>query len=616
MKRSFTLLLLLCLNKLSLGAGEAFNLFIDLKQCTNNTLHVRLQTPRIPLQVVKFILPSNVPGTISEIKTGKLLSNFSVLDSLGNPLKFFRVSINEFEIISEGKIATIEYDMHDSWHYTEPNIILPQIGTSFVTDKHFVLNMHAVSGYIMGYEIQPFNLYISKPEKLFASTSFSINSVNKVDNIKASGGYLELIDNPILYSTEPEINFSIQNTKFEIGFFSESQTVNKELIIKSLKSVCEAAANFCEGINKKQYSFLLNYVLPESDPFKSEEIYGAVEHSNSSLYYFPITDNKYKIERDLMYTAAHELMHLYGPLMLQTDQTNKLNLRAKNQSANLWMYEGFTEYLSLLMLYQQELITETEFINEVRNKINLANFSENYALEAASKLCYLEGNQEMYKSFYNKGALTAMMLDLRLLKLSKGKQSLKSLLADLMSASRLNYVLKDEGVIDELAKYSYPEIKDFLEKHVRDTISLDYNKDLSTIGWKYETSKSDTAKMYVNAVYRYSHANKEYFMTNISLDQIGFSEGDVLLSINGKKVVKENLNTLLEKYSSLNYKKQVVFEVRRNNKIIELTGPPIIIDKNQKNLIVVERKIEIEKREMRKFFSNGNAKDYPYKIRN
>ena len=164
MKRSFTLLLLLCLNKLSLGAGEAFNLFIDLKQCTNNTLHVRLQTPRIPLQVVKFILPSNVPGTISEIKTGKLLSNFSVLDSLGNPLKFFRVSINEFEIISEGKIATIEYDMHDSWHYTEPNIILPQIGTSFVTDKHFVLNMHAVSGYIMGYEIQPFNLYISKPQ--------------------------------------------------------------------------------------------------------------------------------------------------------------------------------------------------------------------------------------------------------------------------------------------------------------------------------------------------------------------------------------------------------------------------------------------------------------------
>jgi predicted metalloprotease with PDZ domain len=616
MRKAFLSIISSTLIALSLCASDAIQVFLDLNECSNNSLHVRITTQKLPLNIVKFILPSNVPGTISEIKTGKLLSNFTAYDSLGNQLKFFRVSINEFEIISGGKIASIEYDIHDSWHFSEPNILLPQIGTSFVKDKHFVLNMHAIAGYFLGYENIPYRLSISKPNQLFASTCLQISALTKADIILAQSGYLELIDNPILYSTEPESSFTIDGTKFKIGFYAEAPSIKKDVILETLKSVCEAASKFCGGFNKKQYNFLFNYVLAESDPFKSEEIYGAVEHSNSSLYYFPISDNNYKVERDIMYTAAHELMHLYGPLTLQTDQTNKLNLRAKSQSSNLWMYEGFTEYLSLLMLYQEELITESEFINEIRNKINLSNYAENFALENASKLCFLEGNQEMYKSFYNKGAVTAMMLDLRLIKLSKGKLNLKLLLNDLQSASRTNYILKDEGMIDELAKYSYPEIKDFLEKHVRDTIAIDYNAELSTIGWKYESVKIDTSKMYVNAIYRYSKSTKEFFLANISLDQIGFSEGDVLLKINGKKVNKENLNSLLDKFSSLQFNKQVVFEVRRNNKIIELTGPPLIINKSQKNLITIERKVEVQKKEMRKFFKSENAKNYPYKTFN
>jgi predicted metalloprotease with PDZ domain len=222
--------------------------------------------------------------------------------------------------------------------------------------------------------------------------------------------------------------------------------------------------------NTRQYTFLINYVLPESDPFKSEEAFGAIEHSTSSLYYFPISDNAYKIERDIMFTTAHEMMHLYGPLQFQTDLTSRLNLRAMNPSANSWMYEGFTEYLSLQMLYQQELITENEFVNEIRNKINLSNYADKVALETASKSFYLEGNEDMYRQFYNKGALTAFVLDLRLLKLSKGNLTLKKLLSDLQDGTKENYVLKDEKVIDELAKYSYPEIKDFLKKHTEDTL--------------------------------------------------------------------------------------------------------------------------------------------------
>lgn len=606
--RSFVLILYFMLFQCSLfAAKDVFTLFLNLNECENNSLHIVMRTPPLELRKVKFIIPSNIPGTISELKTGKLFSNIRAYNSANELLTVEPYSLNEFEITVHGQLARMEYDVHDSWHYQNGNLILPQIGTSFRPGAQFLLNFHALAGYIQGFEDYPFRVEIKKPSLLHTISGLDIAMNDSVDIADANQGYLELIDNPILYSKEKERTFIVGKTKFKIGYYTEGIDNQFPTIEKVLKSVCESANTYCEGFTEKQYTFILNYVLPESDPFKAEEAFGAVEHSKSAVFYFPITNNMYKFERDLSYTCAHELMHLFGPLKMQTDVTSKINFRAKSQSENLWMYEGFTEYLSLQMLYQQELITETEFINEIRNKINLVNYSENFALSEASKTCYLEGNEKMYKSFYTKGALIAMMMDLKLMKLSKGKMSLKSLLIDLQSASRENYVMRDEQMTDELAKYSYPEIKDFLQKYVRDTVSLNYNEYLTSIGWKYETQKLDTSKMYVSAVYRYSKATKEYFLANISIDQVGFREGDVLLAINKKKVTKENLNSLIDKYSATNYNKQVTFLVRRNNKEVELSGPPILVTKNQKNMIMVEKKIEYEKSDLRKIFSGGGG---------
>jgi predicted metalloprotease with PDZ domain len=335
-----------------------------------------MRTPPIELRKVRFVIPSNIPGTISELKTGKLFSNIRAYNTANEVLTVEPYSMNEYEIIIHGQLARIEYDVHDSWHFQNGNLILPQIGTSFKPGTQFLLNFHALAGYIQGFEDFPFHVEIKKPHQLYTISGLDITMNDSIDIAEAEQGYLELIDNPILYSKEKERTFIVGKTKFKIGYYTEGVDNQSLTIEKVLKSVCESANAYCEGFTEKQYTFILNYVLPESDPFKAEEAFGAVEHSKSAVFYFPITNNMYKFERDLSYTCAHELMHLFGPLKMQTDVTSKINFRAKSQSENLWMYEGFTEYLSLQMLYQQELITETEFINEIRNKINLVNYTK------------------------------------------------------------------------------------------------------------------------------------------------------------------------------------------------------------------------------------------------
>jgi hypothetical protein len=68
---------------------------------------------------------------------------------------------------------------------------------------------------------------------------------------------------------------------------------------------------------------------------------------------------------------------------------------------------------------------------------------------------------------------------------------------------------------------------------------------------------------------------------------------------------------LLEKYSDLNYNKNVTFKVKSGAETLKLSGPPLVINKNQKNLITIEKKVDYEQKSLRNIFqvwkSNGWA---------
>lgn len=601
----FTLTILLFGGCFYLHAADPFKVLFNLNDVDSFRIKVVIFTPKIDLPKVRFVIPANVPGTISELKTGKLFSNIKAFDVEGNEIAVKRTSLNEFDIYPSKKLARIEYYVHDSWHFEEPAVIMRQLGTSFLKDKQYLLNFHAITGYIEGYEDHPWKVEITHPAGINGYTSLPLRFGQVTDSAEVPN-YLALLDNPVMYTKNKEVGYIVGRTHYHVALYCEDDSVKMADVVKVLRPVSEGTDEFCGGLNTKDYYFLVNYVNPKYNKVVAEEEYGAVEHSSSSVYYFSEGNSKYKIQRDLQYTSSHELFHLFEPLNIKTDMTSKLNMRAKMQTENLWLYEGFTEYFSLLMQYRKELISEQEFITEMRNKISLAQYFEPYSLTQQSEKCYLEGNEKAYQDFYLKGAIVAMMLDLKLIKLSKGAMDLKTLITDIKNNTKVNYVVKDEAVIPEMVKYSYPEVQEFFDSYVKGTKQIEYNEFLGTVGWHYEVQRIDTERLFVNATYRYTKASKEFYVTNISLDQMGMREGDILVAINGKTVTKENLQPLLDKYSNRNNTKDVVFTVKRGNTQIELTGTPLTITRNQKNIITVERKVDVEKKAFRKKYSSGS----------
>jgi predicted metalloprotease with PDZ domain len=600
-----TLIVICILITATVNAADTLFVSLNLNSIKDYTLHVKIKTPQPSFHTQRFFMPANVPGTISEITTGRLVSNFTALDKQGKALTVNRNSVNEFEITNATALASIEYDVHDTWHYVDSLITLPQIGTDFRPATHCLLNFSTMLGYMEGFERTVWVLNITRPDGLKLHTTMA-KRVEGAQDIFTANGYLGLIDNPVMYSKNEPYTFTVGGTRFRMGLYSENDSLKVVDVLKVLKPVCEGVNAFCNGLSTKEFYFIFNFVSRETDRQPSEENYGAIQHSNCSVFYFPESNDKYKTSRLIQYTASHELFHVFEPLNFKTDATSKLNMRSKTETANIWFYEGITEYFSLLMQLRYELISQQEFITEVRNKMNLMNYYEPFSLVTSSSRAHLPGNENIYRNFYYKGAVVAMMMDLKLLSVSNGGMNLQDLLIRMRRDAKENYVIEDGEVVEELIKLSFPEMREFFKDYVEGDKKIDYNDFLPTIGWVYEEHRTDTTLLYANANYRYNKQTDEIVMTRITLNQVGFKEGDVLLRINGKKVTKDNVDAMLEEITDLDYRETVQFIVKRGNKEVLLTGEPLTVSKEQKDVITVDKKPTKQKRSMEKIYRRGN----------
>jgi len=600
-------------------AADTVSVVINLQKINPNQIAVSINYPSSDAEKVKLTFPSYLPGAFNEVATGNLASNIKAINANGDQLAINKLSYNEFEVTSNRKPLKVEYLINDSWFTDyEKHGLLPQMGTVFKPEEFFLLNLGCVLPFLEGKEKLPIKVSVTKPAVLngFSALRKTVDAQNVETYI--AGNYLKLIDNPIVFTNGYEITFRSGGTVFHC-LANAYGKLSDQLLMKTLKPVCDGVTKFCKGYPVKDYYFFI--LLLDSNDTKtrlSEEDFGAVQHSASTVMVLKNYQDNYKLQREIQSTASHELFHLFEPLNIKTDLNSKLNMRAKMQTAHLWFYEGVTEYFSLLMQMREDLITQTEFITEMRNKISLMQFYEPFSLTEQSEKSLMTGNETTYRNFYYKGAVVAMMLDLRLLELSQGQLNLQELLQRFKRSMNENYVVKDEELISELVRISsFTELNDFFNDFIHGTKEFDFNKFLPLIGWVYEPVREDTSQMYVNAAYRYDKGSKNIYVTNINIDQIGIQEGDVLLKINNKKVFKDNIEELMEKISDPKSKKSATFVVKRKGQEVKLTGKPLVVNKSQRNVVKVEKRPTPEKQFYRNVYKSGQlSTGKPYRLLN
>jgi predicted metalloprotease with PDZ domain len=224
---------------------------------------------------------------------------------------------------------------------------------------------------------------------------------------------------------------------------------------------------------------------------------GGIEHLNSTSLGFP-RDRFAKEDgwRRFYGLVAHEFFHLWNVKRIRPDALGPFDYTKENYTRSLWVAEGITSYYGDLMVRRAGLVSGKEYLD------GLARDIEDYentpgrlqmSAEDASFNTWIkeyrpdENSVNSQVSYYDKGELLGLLLDLEIRRQSHNKSSLDSVMRYLYAefyGNKRNYTPADFQKACELMAGA--GMDEFFAKYVRGRDEIPYNQFLSAAGLSLE----------------------------------------------------------------------------------------------------------------------------------
>ena len=565
------------------AAQGSYRYSVDLTRVSNDQLTVELLTPAISKKVINFYFPKIVPGTYMNSNYGKYVHNLEAFDKRGTKLPVKQINDNGWQISGADKLHKITYHVEDTWDSETPNNIYPMCGTNFEAGKNFVINTPGLFGHFQDMKKLPYDISFTKPAGFYGATGLKPVSTTNTNDLFHCVNTDELYDSPIMYSLPDTASVRVGNADVLVAIYSPRKMANAKTLAEQLKKLLMATRDYLMGkLPVDKYAFIW-YFNGEQKPFG---ISGAWEHSYSSFYSVAEQPQEQAIE-GWVDMASHEFFHIVTPLTISSREVKEFNFNETVLSKHLWLYEGSTEYYAHHVQVWGGLITPEQFLQTLAWKINYSRsyFKDDLSFtELSRESAGRHGDQ--FENVYMKGALISACLDMYLLHLSNNQYGIKDLKHDLGVKYGKDKYFEDAELFDEIEKLTYPEIKEFLIRHVEKGEPIPYEKYFALAGVLYIAKENERVftlggmditdaegRMIIGRTERMNEFGKK----------MGYKDGDELVSLNGEAMTPANV-ALQKFYSSTKEGDKVVVVVRRKNAAgniepITLTAPAMLVDK-------------------------------------
>lgn len=564
--------------------GAKYKYSVDLTAVDNDQLRVNLETPSIKDNKISFFMPKIIPGTYRESDFGKFVSDFKAFDHSGNELPIKRMGDNEWEINKAKKLHSVTYLVEDIFDTEIENKIYRMSATNIDANENFVLSTPGFFGYFEGLKELPFQLDIKKPEGFYGSTGLKpVHTDNQKDTFLTTD-YDELMDSPLMYNIPDTTNIHVDGAQILVSVYSKNNVYNSKMIADKIAPILKAESEYMGGtLPTDKYAFIMYF----EDPAQTSPLQGALEHNISSFYYLPEM-NPEALLPSLMDIAAHEFFHIITPLTIHSEEIQNFDYNTPVLSKHLWLYEGVTEYTSDHVQVKYGLTNPEEYLNKLALKIQNAKTKYNDQLsftELSENAATLHSDQ--YANVYEKGALIAAMLDIRLLELSNGDFNLMDLLQKLSDKYGKDKPFKDNELFEEIKKLSNLDIEDFFSKYVAGSDPLPFEQYFNAVGVNYTEEEEKKVASLGHVGLGFNQEKNHFFVSNNSdLDSfgkaIGYQAGDLLYTVNGEELTPTNIQQLIKNFSEKTKEnEEVTVELGRKNESGEyermaITAPALI----------------------------------------
>jgi predicted metalloprotease with PDZ domain len=453
---------------------SAFYYRINLKDRSNDTFKVELIVDELTAANSIIQFPATAPGTYDILDFGRFVTSFRAFDEGLTEIPVDHPSTNQWVLSDPENTYLIKYEIAETFDTpVDVHPIYKMAGTSIEND-HTLLNAFAVLAYPTGLKERDFYLDVVAPSGWTSGSSLP----KTTSGLYLAPNYDFLVDNPLLFGEMTTSTTSIGGATIGVHTYSKSKAIASSQILNDIQQILTDANEFLDGLPVGQYNFLFVF-----DDFNA----GALEHSYSSVYV--LNDQPYSTGYGtvLRHLTSHEFFHIVTPLNIHSEIIEDFNFAVPTPSQHLWLYEGVTEWASYTMRYRNQSITLEDLLYQFSGKINYAKSpSLNYSLTQLSSDCYTSEGGAQFNNVYNKGAMVAALLDIRLLELSNGLKGLREVILELIDTFGPNNSFSETEFFDYLVSITYPEVEVFINSYIKGTDALPYVEYFAKLGITFD----------------------------------------------------------------------------------------------------------------------------------
>lgn len=258
-------------------------------------------------------------------------------------------------------------------------------------------------------------------------------------HIFQASSYAELIDHPFEIGELEILNFEAAGINHRIALSGHYADFDRTRLLNDIQKICTAQLDmFGKPAPFNEYLFLLHL---------GDNIYGGLEHISSTAL---LADRKSPPQANtalpnddyiqLLGLFSHEYFHAWNVKSIKPAAFIPYRLDSESYTEQLWAFEGITSYYDDLFLVRSGVISPEAYLKLLAKTLTRVQQGKGRLKQTLAESSFTAWNK-YYKqdenspnaivSYYQKGALAALCLDLLIRSESHGRHSLDNVMQTL-----------------------------------------------------------------------------------------------------------------------------------------------------------------------------------------
>lgn len=548
--------------------------------------HVRCRVAEPDPAGQVFRLPSWIRGSYLVRDFAKHVTQLRV-ECAGQPVAIERLDKRSFRCAPVAGALTLDYRVYA---YDE------SVRKAWLDPRRGFFNGSSLFYCPVGREPGPFEVVLARPQDA-AGADWRVATTLTAVQVDAAGfglyrasDYEELIDHPVEMGAHRQLDFDVDGVPHALVLAGRVDELDEARLRADLTAICRVERALFGGEPKLDRYLFLTHVVANG--------YGGLEHRSSTALICARGDlprlcdaRRSRDYRAFLGLCSHEYFHLWNVKRITAQRFLKSDLGAEAYTRDLWHYEGATSYYDDLFLLRAGILDADSYLDvvaETATRLERTPGRLQQTLADASFEAWIkhyqpdENTPNQAISYYVKGAIVALCLDLRL------RRDSRVTLDDVMRQLWRKYGATGRGVpeggLEAVAQQlSGLDLRAFFDQALRTTGELPLAELLADFGVRAErriaTGEADAGgrntapalSVYLGLRLRAGELRVAQVLSGSPAARAGIAVNDQLLALDGLRLSANGWSARLQ---SLQPGRPVALHLFRDDELLVLDVVP------------------------------------------